>query len=326
VLPARALRACPEHERALGQPPRFRELDGDFQVELPPAALHDLERVLDGQELRALSGSSKQTLLASQRTLGLMDELGRHQGVSVLGLSGDAPLLIVPPGRSPVERFRLLARARGKQRLRFTDLLRVPSELEGRARTRYEAVLETVLPGRKTHRPGYRYGKLVATECRIEAWEKFLLLSLGNGQVAFASRTGFLRFDPGSASGIACDGASLSTLAQWGLERRDPHSVSLRSAHGTYLRWGVRDSFELDARAPRVETQPIFQSNRERFFLWANGDGTVTLKLADNRVSVSVVEWEIPRQGLDVNCHYFGYVQDPSQRGERISISLGTPR
>jgi hypothetical protein len=57
----------------------------------------------------------------------------------------------------------------------------------------------------------------------------------------------------------------------------------------------------------------------------ASGDGTVSLKLADNRVSVSVVEWQIPRQGMDSNCHYYGYRQDPSDTPLPVSISLGSP-
>jgi hypothetical protein len=69
----------------------------------------------------------------------------------------------------------------------------------------------------------------------------------------------------------------------------------------------------------------VYQRNHERFFLWANGDGTVSLKLADNRVSVSVVEWQIPRQGMDSNCHYYGYRQDPSDTPLPVSISLGSP-
>jgi len=60
-------------------------------------------------------------------------------------------------------------------------------------------------------------------------------------------------------------------------------------------------------------------------FLWANGDGTVSLELADNRVSVSVVEWQIPRQGMDLNCHYYGYRQDPSDTPLPVSVSLGSP-
>ena len=46
--------------------------------------------------------------------------------------------------------------------------------------------------------------------------------------------------------------------------------------------------------------------NKEHFFVKANDDGTVTLRLADNRVAVSVIEWKIDRRGFGKNCRQYG--------------------
>jgi hypothetical protein len=176
------------------------------------------------------------------------------------------------------------------------------------------------LTGRRT-----REGKLVASECNIGPREKFLLLALDDGRVALLSRAGLLSLDAHAESRLTSHARTLGPSEHWRIERHDPYTLSLKSSADTYLRWGARDFFELDARASELSTAPLFENNRERFFLWVNGDGTVSLKLPNNRVSVSVAEWEARRQGMDVNCHYYGYRQDPTERAMPLSVSLGSP-
>jgi hypothetical protein len=291
--------------------------------------LHHDDLLARAEVSAVLSRALRQALRLQLPNVKLMDEIGRRQGVVLIGVGEQAPFLVVPEGRSPFERLVALDRAahaadaaRGLASL--TTLLRVPPA-QPAERAAYYTALAQLLPDFPQPVVPAAYGKLVAAECNIGAREKFLLLALDDAKVALLSRAGFLQYVPGSARRLAGDTRTLGEAERWSLERHDAYTISLKSAGGTYLRWGARDFFELDAGATAIEQAPLFQQNRERFFLWVNGDGSVTLKLADNRVSVSVVEWQIPRQGLDVNCHYFGYRQDPSDAPLPVSISLGSP-
>jgi hypothetical protein len=329
VLGARVSHACPDEEQGSAQPITFAREGNVWQLSVPHAVLHHDDLLARAEVSAVLSRALRQALRLQLPNVKLMDEIGRRQGVVLIGVGEQAPFLVVPEGRSPFERLVALDRAahaadaaRGLASL--TTLLRVPPA-QPAERAAYYTALAQLLPDFPQPVVPAAYGKLVAAECNIGAREKFLLLALDDGKVALLSRAGFLQYVPGSARRLAGDTRTLGEAERWSLERHDAYTISLKSAGGTYLRWGARDFFELDAGATAIEQAPLFQQNRERFFLWVNGDGSVTLKLADNRVSVSVVEWQIPRQGLDVNCHYFGYRQDPSDAPLPVSISLGSP-
>jgi len=324
-LYAPLLRACPEDEQSTALPVKLARTDQLWELQLPHAVVHDPTELATRAELKSMPASVLHALARSSATIALMDEIGRKQGVVVVGLAERPELIIVPSGRSPYAALAALKRTRPRAwPASWSDLPRMAASLEAPARTQYLQALELVLPGTLERRPNHRYGKLVATECQNGPLEKFLLLAQADGRVALLSHAGFLGLDAHAPGEVAAHAPHASSSELWQLERKDPYTVSLRSARGTYLHWGSRQHFELDASATHVATEPVFQNNGERFFLWVNGDGTVTLKLPNNRVSVSVAEWELDRQGLDVNCHYYGVRQDPSPRKLPVAISLGT--
>lgn len=316
-------RACPEDEAVIERPIGIAREGRVWELSLPHAVFHRGSPAQRPEVLAALSPALRAAIALHGPTLALMDEIGRRQGVVLVGVGERAPLLAVPSGRSPFRRLARLDAASGSAGLASLDsLLRIPPGVGPEA---HAAALRHVLPDYPAPVVPATYGKLVGTECNIGAREKFLLLLLADGKVALLGRAGFLHYSSDTERRVAADGSTLGAAARWSIERPDAYTISLASAAGTYLRWGGRAFYELDAAATGIETAPVFQQNHERFFLWANGDGTVSLKLADNRVSVSVVEWQIPRQGLDVNCHYYGYRQDPSDTPLPVSISLGSP-
>lgn len=316
-------RACPEDEVVIERPIEIVREGRVWELSLPHSAFHH-GRLLDRPELgAALSPALRAALSKQLPTLALMDEIGRRQGVVLVGVGDRAPLLAVPSGRSPFRRLTRLDAASGARGLTSLDaLLQIPPGVDPQA---HAAALRHVLPEYPVPVVPATYGKLVGSECNIGAREKFLMLLLADGKVALLGRSGFLHYATDTERRVAADAPTLGAAERWSIERPDAYTISLASAAGTYLRWGVREFYELDAGAAAIESAPVFQRNHERFFLWANGDGTMSLKLADNRVSVSVVEWQIPRQGMDANCHYYGYRQDPSDTPLPVSISLGSP-
>jgi HupE/UreJ protein len=322
----RVSQACPDEDSVPEQPIGFVRQGSVWELSLPHPVLHHDDILGRAEVAAALTPALRDALRQHLPTVSLMDEIGRRQGVVLVGVGEQAPFLVVPSGRSPFKRLVALEAARGGAALTsLSALLRLPPASPTTERT-YYAALNQVLP--EYPRPvlgAATYGKLVGTECNIGAREKFLLLALADGRVALLSRAGFLQYVPSSEQRVGADTRKLGDAERWSIERHDAYTISLKSPGGTYLRWGARDFFELDAAATAIESAPVFQRNRERFFLWVNGDGTVSLKLADNRVSVSVAEWQIPRQGQDVNCHYYGYRQDPSDDALPVSVSLGSP-
>jgi hypothetical protein len=316
-------RACPEDEVVVERPIELVRQGHVWELALPHAVFHH-GPLSDRPELAAaLSPALRTALRHHLPTLSLMDEIGRRQGVVLVGIGDQAPLLAVPSGRSPFRRLGLLAEASGSPGLlSLAALLQIPPGVAPQA---HAAALRHVLPDYPVPVVPATYGKLVGAECNIGPREKFLMLLLADGKVALLGRAGFLHYTTDTERRVTADSPTLGAAERWSIERPDAYTISLASAAGTYLRWGVREFYELDAGATSIESAPVYQRNHERFFLWANGDGTVSLKLADNRVSVSVVEWQIPRQGIDSNCHYYGYRQDPSDTPLPVSISLGSP-
>jgi hypothetical protein len=315
--------ACPEDEVVVDRPIRMLREGRVWELSLPHSAFHRGSLPEQHEVVAALSPALRAALALHRPTLALMDEIGRRQGVVLVGVGDRAPFLAVPSGRSPFRRRVRLDIASGPAGLASLErLLQIPPGVDPEA---HAAALRHVLPDYPAPVVPATYGKLVGTECNIGAREKFLLLLLADGKVALLGRAGFLHYTIDTERRVAADRPTLGAGERWSIERPDAYTISLASAAGTYLRWGVRAFYELDAGATGIETAPVFQRNHERFFLWANGDGSVSLKLADNRVSVSVVEWQIPRQGMDVNCHYYGYRQDPSDTPLPVSISLGSP-
>jgi hypothetical protein len=323
LLDSGVSRACPEDELIVERPIEVAREGRVWELSLPHSAFHH-GHLPDRPELvAALSPALRAALSNHLPTLALMDEIGRRQGVVLVGVGEQAPVLAVPSGRSPFRRLARLDAASGRQGLTSLGaLLQIPPGIDPQA---HAAALRLVLPDYPVPVLPATYGKLVGNECNIGAREKFLLLLLADGKVALLGRAGFLHYATDTERRVAADAPTLGAAERWSIERPDALTISLASAGGTYLRWGTRGLYELDAGATAIESAPVFQRNHERFFLWANGDGTVSLKLADNRVSVSVVEWQIPRQGMDSNCHYYGYRQDPSDRPLPVSISLGSP-
>jgi hypothetical protein len=315
--------ACPEDEVVVERPIELVRQGHVWELSLPHSVFHH-GPLSDRPELvAALSPALRMALHHHLPTLSLMDEIGRRQGVVLVGVDDQAPLLAVPSGRSPFRRLGLLDAASGTPGLKsLAALLQIPPGVDPQA---HAAALRHVLPDYPVPVVPATYGKLVGTECNIGARERFLMLLLADGKVALLGRAGFLHYAADTDRRVAADAPTLGAAERWSIERPDAVAISLASAAGTYLRWGVREFYELDAGATTIESAPVYQRNHERFFLWANGDGTVSLKLADNRVSVSVVEWQIPRQGMDSNCHYYGYRQDPSDTALPVSISLGSP-
>lgn len=316
-------RACPGDELVVERPMGLAREGRVWELSLPHSAFHH-GHLPDRPELvAALSPALRAALSNHLPTLALMDEIGRRQGVVLVGAGEQAPLLAVPSGRSPFRRLARLDAASGRPGLTsLAALLQIPPRVDPQA---HAAALRLVLPDYPVPVVPATYGKLVGNECNIGAREKFLLLLLADGKVALLGRAGFLHYATDTERRVAADTPTLGATERWSIERPDAFTISLASAGGTYLRWGARGLYELDAGATAIETAPVLQRNHERFFLWASGDGTVSSKLADNRVSVSVVEWQIPRQGMDSNCHYYGYRQDPSDTPLPVSISLGSP-
>jgi len=316
-------RACPEDEVIVERPIQLSRQGRIWELSLPHSVFHHGSVPERPEVVAALSPALRAALARHLPTLALMDEIGRRQGVVLVGAGDQAPLLAVPSGRSPFRRLVHLDAASGPAGLpSLTALLHIPTGVDPGA---HAAALGGVLPDYPVPVVPATYGKLVGNECNIGAREKFLLLLLSDGRVALLGRAGFLHYAAGAERQVAADTPALGEAERWRIERPDAYTISLSSSAGTYLRWGARAFYELDAGATAIEAAPVFQRNHERFFLWANGDGTVSLKLADNRVSVSVVEWQIPRQGMDGNCHYYGYRQDPSDTPLPVSISLGSP-
>lgn len=322
VLGSGVSRACPEDESVIERPIQLVREGRVWELTVPHSAFHHAPLWQLPELSRALSPALREALRQHLPTLTLMDEIGRRQGVVLVGVGEHAPLLAVPSGRSPFRRLVQLDAASGSTGLGSLALaLQIPADGDVRA---HATALRGVLPDYPVPVVPATYGKLVGNACNIGPREKFLMLLLADGKVALLGRAGFLHYAGGSEGKVAADARRLGAAERWTIERADAYTISLGSASGTYLRWGVRELYELDAAAKAVENAAVFDRNHERFFLWANGDGTVSLKLADNRVSVSVVEWQIPQQGMALDCHYYGYRQDPSDTPLPISISLGS--
>lgn len=253
-----------------------------------------------------------QALQDGAEHLQLMDALGDNRGVQIVGIGSDPPVVVMPRGHSPYKNLLVLQAAVGGELMgSWDDLQTLAETMPLETRLRYLEKLEAVIPGRQGRRQKYRYGKLVANECKIGPWEKFNLLLLADNRVALQSHAGFLRHEPTQESQLRGDGKNLGPQEIWQLLPQDQGTVSLQSADGTFLHWGSLAYFEMDAASPGVTDHDLFMRNQEKFFLWPNQDGTVSLKLSDNRVSVSVVEWNIKRQGFGQNCRKWGSLKEP---------------
>lgn len=321
-------RACPEDEQVSGQPLTYVQEGRIWELRVPSALVKSWDEPATQAHLNEhVPASQLESLRQGRPHLKLMDEIGRQQGVVIVGIGARGPSVVMPSGRSPYERLRAVQTAAGSVPLEgWATLTPLIAQLPEAARPAYAEALAALMPGRSALREGEPAGKLIAGDCNIGPTERMFMVLLADGRVGFVSPAGVLGYAEEREGHVAADRPRLGALERWRLERHDRYTVSLKSARATYLHWGGRSHLELDASAPHVETARMFHENQERFFLWANADGTVTLKLPNNRVSVSIVPWALTRSGLGSECHYYGYRQDPTPGAPQqlVSVSLGS--
>lgn len=278
---------------------------------------------LDPSPLDRLPTRARATANGGRDHLSMITALAGDAGIDVIALRGSDQLLVVPSDRCPRAALRALQAAAAPEPL--GDMTQWPT-LERRLpedrRAAYRAALDRLLPGRSERALPLPYGKLVAHRCAIGGLERFMLVLLPGGRVALVGHTGLVRYEGDETPALRADAGRLDTQASWQLARHSHATVTLMSHAGTYLRWGHGRHFALDAGAKRVEERSDPSQNHEQFVLWSNPDGTYSLKLPNNKVSVGVTAWDYRPGGYSDNCHFYGYQKNPN--GNQIrSIWLG---
>ena len=187
--------------------------------------------------------------------LELMDDLGDNQGIHVTGIGTQTPVLVSPKGKTAYENVLALQEAAGGTLYIGWDGIRpIADDLPLEMQEPYLAALEAVLPGRLERRENFLYGKVVSFACQHGPFERFHLLLLDDGEVALQSHAGFFAYDPNLEQQLRADAPDLSFDARWRLHRHDFGTVSFESSGRTFLHWGERLFFEVDALSPEIVT------------------------------------------------------------------------